>query len=181
MGNTNAAVQLVKKMETRRMEVGVVVWTEGVELFEKMVDPDVKTYTILVDSLCKEGEVEKAAKMVELMIEKGVKPDVVTYSALVDGYCLQWKLEYAKDVFYGLTSNGIKPNTRIYNILIDGLFRGQGLVHNNDVSKAIEVLHEMVGKGFSADAWTVEILINLVEDKKLDKSVINGITQVSHK
>ena len=172
--------------------------------------PDLVTYSILLDGLFKNYYYKKAMRLFREMKDSKMDLDVVVYGILIEGLCKAKKLEYAKDVFHGLPSNGLKPNTRIYNILIDGLFRGhvhdeamisfqemvyirhcppdgctyniviQGLIRNNDVSRAIKVLHEMVVKGFLADASTVVILLDLVNDKKLDKSVVNGITQVPH-
>ncbi|KAI3719781.1 hypothetical protein L6452_20686 [Arctium lappa] len=178
----------------------------AMELLKKMQscgqDPDLVTYSILLDGLFKNKYHKKAMRLFREMEDAKLDLDVVVYGILIDGLCKARKLESAKDVFHCLLSKGIKPNTRIYNILIDGLFKGgphdeaillfqemakrgccipdgctyniviQGLVRNDDVTRAIEFLHEMVGKGFSADASTVEILLDLSNDKNLDGSVL---------
>ncbi|KAL4576685.1 hypothetical protein LXL04_012783 [Taraxacum kok-saghyz] len=127
---------------------------EGMDLFENISNPDVQTYTILVDTLCKEGEVEKAAKMVDLMIEKRVKPDVVTYSALIDGYCLQGRLHEAEKVLDSMISNECQPNVHTYNILINGYCK------KKRTDDALKVFDKMSQRGLIANTITYTTLIH---------------------
>lgn len=68
-------------------------------MMDRKIKPDLRTFTVMVDAICKEGNVEEALDMVQMMIREGIMPDVVTYSALIDGYCLQSGLKEAKKVF----------------------------------------------------------------------------------
>ncbi|XLV03349.1 hypothetical protein S245_017686, partial [Arachis hypogaea] len=52
------------------------------------ITPNVHTYSILIDGLCKEGKIKDAKSVLAVMAKHGVKPNVVTYNSLMDGYCL---------------------------------------------------------------------------------------------
>ena len=52
-----------------------------------------------------------------------------------------------------------------YNTLI------RGYIHNQKLSRAVQLTHEMVGKGFCADASTAELFIDLISEGKLDSSL----------
>ena len=51
--------------------------------------PNVQTFSILVDTLCKEWMFSEANEVFSVMIQRGIEPNTVTYSSLIDGYCLQ--------------------------------------------------------------------------------------------
>ena len=51
--------------------------------------PDVQTFSILVDTRCKEGMLTEAKEVFDVMIQRGIDPNIVTYNSLIDGYCLQ--------------------------------------------------------------------------------------------
>ena len=55
--------------------------------------PNVQTFSILVDTLCKEGILTEANEVFSVMIQRGIEPNTVTYSSLIDGYCLQNKMD----------------------------------------------------------------------------------------
>jgi len=57
--------------------------------------PSMRTFNILVDTLCKEGMLIDAKKVFDMMIQQGIEPDVVSYNSLIGGYCLQNKLKDA--------------------------------------------------------------------------------------
>ena len=60
-----------------------------------------------------------------------------------------------------------------YNIMI------RGYVLNHEISRAVQLTHEMVGKGFSADASTAKLFVDLVSDGKLDSS-LRPLIQKNH-
>ncbi|KAF6157771.1 hypothetical protein GIB67_017301 [Kingdonia uniflora] len=55
-------------------------WEEATKLFREMmgrgISPDVCTFNILIDAICKEGMV-KRHMLFDLMIERGVEPDTI--------------------------------------------------------------------------------------------------------
>ena len=55
---------------------------------QRKVVPDVQTFNVLVDTLCKEGMLIKAKEVFDGMIQRGIEPNTVTYNSLIEGYCL---------------------------------------------------------------------------------------------
>ena len=70
-----------------------------------------------------------------------------------------------------MEENGCPANDCTYNLMI------RGFIKNNDISRALQLRHEMVTKGFYADASTAELFVNLVACGKLDSS-LQPVTQV---
>ncbi|KAK8619529.1 hypothetical protein V6N13_133485 [Hibiscus sabdariffa] len=134
---------------------------------------DLRTCSILLDGLCKRGELGEVLKVFEAMRNSGLNLDTNSYSIIIDGFCKAGHIEAAKKLFLELSVNGLKPNVYTYAIMIDGfcneglseeayqLFRSmgdndcspdsrcynvmiQGFLRNNCISNAIQLLVEMV-------------------------------------
>ena len=73
----------------------------------KTINPDVRTYTILVDALCKEGKVKEAKNTLALMLKAHLKPDVVTYN---NGRLFFNEVKNAKQVFKAMAQRGVTPD-----------------------------------------------------------------------
>lgn len=56
------------------------------KLSHKDLVPDVVTYNIMIFALCKEGQMEKAIKLLLSMEENGRAPDVVIFITLMNGF-----------------------------------------------------------------------------------------------
>ncbi|KAK1562941.1 hypothetical protein Q3G72_019597 [Acer saccharum] len=67
--------------------------------FRRMVGADVDitvhSMTIVIDGLCKRGEVERAKDLMEEMVTKGIEPNVVTYNTLINGFCIKGMVDEA--------------------------------------------------------------------------------------
>ena len=72
--------------------------------------PNVKTFNILVDTLCKKGMLTKAKKVFDVMIQRGIEPDTVTYNSLIDGYRMQNKMDDAVKAFNMMVETGCSPD-----------------------------------------------------------------------
>lgn len=61
-------------------------------MFEEMVHrgikPNVCTFAVLINALCKEGKVDEAQCILDMIHLKGVEPDTCIYTSLINGYCL---------------------------------------------------------------------------------------------
>ncbi|CAN1239710.1 Putative pentatricopeptide repeat-containing protein At1g12700, mitochondrial [Linum grandiflorum] len=91
--------------------------------------------------------------------------------------CKGGKIKEAKEFFSRLSIDGIQPDARTYTILINGLCR-EGLLDEayglfrtmeKNSSGAMTLIREMVNKGFSADAATLELVV-----QQLQKDGPNG-------
>jgi len=52
------------------------------------ITPNIYTYNILIDALCKEGKIKQAKNVLAMRVRAYVKPTIVTLNTLMDGYYL---------------------------------------------------------------------------------------------
>ncbi|GAV70123.1 PPR domain-containing protein [Cephalotus follicularis] len=81
---------------------------------------------------------------------------------MMHGLCKEGLANKAYDLFRKIEENGCSLDGCSYNKFILGLLR------NNDTSRAMQLLHEMVDKGYSTDASTAEKLVNMLVVSGLD-------------
>ncbi|XWS74544.1 hypothetical protein CRYUN_Cryun01aG0007100 [Craigia yunnanensis] len=133
-------------------------WKEVMTLLNEMLanncKPNVITYTLLVDALCKEGKISEAHDIVERMIQHGVQPNTITYSALMDGYCLQGQMYDARKVLNLMIIRGCVPDVYSYNIMVNGYCKYKR------VNEAMELFREMSQNGPLPNTVTYTALIN---------------------
>lgn len=122
-------------------------------MVSKKIEPNVQTFTILVNAYCKEGLVEEAQDVVEVMIKRGLQPNIVTYCALMDGYCLRNQLDLALEVFNAMVSKGFAPNVFSYSILINGYCKSK------KTDEAMNIFRQMLLKGLIPNTVTFTTLI----------------------
>lgn len=89
------------------------------EVFDDMIcKPDVVTYGIMVDILCKVGKVGEALDIIRDMMATGsCRPNTYIYSVLIHTYGIQKQTKEAVDVFLEMESNGITADVVAYNAL----------------------------------------------------------------
>ena len=54
---------------------------------QKGEDPNVVTYSSLIDGHCLQGQMDEAMKVFNCMAGRGVLPSHLTYNILINGYC----------------------------------------------------------------------------------------------
>ncbi|KAJ6293612.1 hypothetical protein OIU76_021797 [Salix suchowensis] len=141
------------------------------------------------DGFCKHGHLDEALKLLKAMQEKKLEPNIVLYNILIEGMFIAGKLVVAEELFSRLFVDGIRPTLQTFSrhdqgdSLKEGLsdeayksFRKmeddgftpdscsynviiQGFLQNRDSSTAVQFIDEMVGKGFSADSSTFQMLL----------------------
>uniref|UniRef100_A0A9I9DB46 Pentatricopeptide repeat-containing protein n=1 Tax=Cucumis melo TaxID=3656 RepID=A0A9I9DB46_CUCME len=74
------------------------------------------TFTMLIDTLYKEGKLIEAQKLLEVMIQRGIFPDSCTYNSLMEGFCMVDDLNSARELFL---------NTISYTIVVDMLCKDE--------------------------------------------------------
>nr|GLL30536.1 pentatricopeptide repeat-containing protein At2g32630 [Ipomoea trifida] len=94
------------------------------EFFQKMVKANVKitvySMTMVIDGLCKRGEVDKARKLMDDMLCRGVKPNEYTYNTLLDRYVKNSDLGAVKEILNEMEKEGMELNATSYTVLIEG-------------------------------------------------------------
>ncbi|KAG2725374.1 hypothetical protein I3760_01G062500 [Carya illinoinensis] len=93
------------------------------------IQPNVVTFGILINHMCKSRRVDEALEVFEKMKGKmkggndgfSVEPNVITYNTLMDGLCKVGRQEEGLTLLHQMRSeNKCMPDTVTYNCLIDG-------------------------------------------------------------
>ncbi|GFY97772.1 hypothetical protein Acr_12g0003130 [Actinidia rufa] len=104
---------------------------------EQNICPDVITFSMLVDALCKKGMAKEAEEILKIMIlragkledawkhfgsfsSKGLKPDVKTDTTMIGGLCNESMLDEAEELFLRMDTDGCPPNAVTYNTFVRG-------------------------------------------------------------
>ncbi|KAK2656650.1 hypothetical protein Ddye_009702 [Dipteronia dyeriana] len=137
--------------------------------FRRMVGASVEitvfSVTIVIDGLCKRGEVEKAKDLMEEMVTRGIKPNVVTYSTLINGYCINGMVDEALKVKATMEHKGFEPDVVTYNTIAGGLCKLKRF------RKAKSWLFTVMERGLTPSMSTFNTLIAIVtEERNLEKS-----------
>lgn len=90
-------------------------------LFDLLPVPNVFTFNIVIDFLCKEGELVEARALFVRMKAMGCSPDVVTYNSLIDGYGKCGELEEVELLVSEMRKSGCAADVVTYNALIKEL------------------------------------------------------------
>ncbi|GJM85027.1 hypothetical protein PR202_ga00755 [Eleusine coracana subsp. coracana] len=114
-------------------------------MIERGIEPDVVTYSCIVDALCKVRAMDKAELILPVMVDKvgkmdeatrvldsllliGLEPDIVTYNTLLSGYCKTGRIDNELSIFWEMSLKGVKPTTVTYSVILDGLFQAGRIV-----------------------------------------------------
>ncbi|KAJ1688751.1 hypothetical protein LUZ63_012906 [Rhynchospora breviuscula] len=128
--------------------------------------PNVVPYSIIIDALCKKGEINKAFRLLDQMLLEGLVPDVIIYSSLILGLHVRGEIRRAEEVMQQMVSRGRHPDVVTYGTLINGLCK------NGEIEKAEELLHVMSSQGFQPNVVTYTTLIDgFCKKGLLDKAV----------
>ncbi|XP_039134981.1 pentatricopeptide repeat-containing protein At1g62914, mitochondrial-like isoform X1 [Dioscorea cayenensis subsp. rotundata] len=130
---------------------------EAWSMFEKMKEcrctPDVYTYSILIDGLCKNRDFCNALKVQEEMMSKGTMPTVVSYSSILHGLCMQGEMEAAGKLFCDMKDRGYEEDQIALNILIHECCR------RGDMETAWDLWEEMIQNNIVPDVYNYTSLI----------------------
>ncbi|XP_072967496.1 uncharacterized protein [Typha angustifolia] len=131
------------------------------KLFSEMKDmgvrPNVVTYGILINHLCKSRCLDDALQVLDVMTrpESEVKPDVVTFNTVVDGFCKVGRLDDGLTLLGQMkTQHSCDPNTITYNCLIDGFCKV------GDIDMAHELVNRMEQEGVQPSVVTLNTLVS---------------------
>ncbi|KAH7513067.1 hypothetical protein FEM48_Zijuj12G0157200 [Ziziphus jujuba var. spinosa] len=131
------------------------------EMKERDIHPDVVTFGIVINYLCKSRRVDEALEVFEKMKGEGdndrfsVERDVITYNTLIDGLCKVGRQEEGLQLMKRMRlENGCAPNTVTYNCLIDG-FNKVG-----EIERARELFDEMKKEKVPPNVITLNTLVD---------------------
>ncbi|CAN6860722.1 unnamed protein product [Brassica oleracea] len=147
----------------------------ALEILDQMrkckMELDIGIYNIIIHGMCNASMVDDAWDLFcSLSLNKGVKPDVKTYTIMIEGLCKKGSLSEAGMLFRKMGDDGIAPNDCTFNTLIRAQLRG------SDISTSIELIEEMKRCGFSADASTINIVMDMLSSGRLDRSFLDMLS-----
>ncbi|KAK3211106.1 hypothetical protein Dsin_015812 [Dipteronia sinensis] len=131
--------------------------------FRRMVGANVEitvfSITIVIDGLCKRGEVEKAKDLMEELVTRGIEPNVVTYSTLINGYCINGMVDEALKVKATMEHKGFEPEVVTYNTIAGGLCKLKRF------GEAKRWLFTMIERGLTPSMSTFNTLITIISEE----------------
>ncbi|KAJ4917849.1 Pentatricopeptide repeat-containing protein [Raphanus sativus] len=116
--------------------------------------PDIATYNILINRLCKEGRMEDAVGVLDEAAKKGLVLNNRTYGPLIQGYCNIKEYEIASKLLLQMAERGCRPDIVTYGILI------HGLVASGHMDDAVMMKAKMIDRGVSPDAAIYNMLMS---------------------
>ncbi|XP_042377580.1 pentatricopeptide repeat-containing protein At5g57250, mitochondrial-like isoform X1 [Zingiber officinale] len=129
----------------------------GLEFYERAkvagLDPNLVTFTTVVDALCREGRIDEACNLVRKMEDNGMVLDVVLYTCLIDGYMKRGEIMEGLRKHKFMMETGINPDAVSYTSIIDGLCK------EGSVEKVIGFLTEMENHDIQPNLVTYTTII----------------------
>ncbi|XP_028753171.1 pentatricopeptide repeat-containing protein At5g18390, mitochondrial [Neltuma alba] len=122
-------------------------------MIRKGVNPDKKTYAILVNAWCSSGKMREAQEFLEEMSKKGFNPPVRGRDLLIEGLLNAGYFESAKEMMRKLIKEGSVPDVETFNTLVEALSKSE------EVEFCVGLYHEVCKLGLAPDINTYKILI----------------------
>lgn len=124
---------------------------------ERWVDAHV--VSILIVSVSKLGEVDKAFELIEKMEDFKIYLNEKTFSVLIHGFVKEKRVEKALELVEKMLKLGFIPDISIYGALISGLCK------NQKVEKALQLFSQMKQFGISPDINILSELLCFVTEE----------------
>ncbi|KAJ3213196.1 hypothetical protein HDU67_003174 [Dinochytrium kinnereticum] len=88
------------------------------EVIEEKVQPDVRTFDILVRAFASFGDVEGAKRWMDEAYKRGVQPDARLCNALISAFVKVGDAEGAREAYGRMVKEGIRPDMFTYTLLL---------------------------------------------------------------
>ncbi|KAG1361045.1 Pentatricopeptide repeat-containing protein [Cocos nucifera] len=118
------------------------------------IRPDLVTYTILIDAVCRGRNLREATRLLGVLADAGFKPDCYLYNTIMKGYCMVDQCGEVMEVYNKMKDEGVEPDLVTYNTLVYGLSKA-GMV-----DQAKRFLNVMASMGHFPDTVTYTSLMN---------------------
>ncbi|XVF33255.1 hypothetical protein REPUB_Repub17cG0153200 [Reevesia pubescens] len=131
------------------------------EMKETDIQPDIVTFGILINQLCKLRRVDEAMEVLNKMDEESgsdgvsIEADVIIYNTLIDGLCKVGKQEEGLHLMERMKSTkGLAPDRATYNCLIDGFCKV------GEIERGKQLFDQMNEEGTSPNVISLNILVD---------------------
>ncbi|THG15333.1 hypothetical protein TEA_005310 [Camellia sinensis var. sinensis] len=101
--------------------------SDGLALLHLMVgsgcNPSIVTFSTVINTMCKEGNVVEARKLFDGIQEIGVFPNTIMYNTLIDGYVKARDIGQANMLYEEMRNKGVAADVVTFNILVAGHYK----------------------------------------------------------
>ncbi|GMH13346.1 hypothetical protein Nepgr_015187 [Nepenthes gracilis] len=116
-------------------------------------NPNLMTFSTLINAYCKEKRLDKAFHLYSSMIQKAVTPNlfaVVIFSSIIGAFVRIGNFRRAVEVCYATLTVDISPNIVTYNNFIDGLCK-KGQILEGELTETTTLFFAMLRYGVPVD------------------------------
>lgn len=94
---------------------------------------------------------------------------------MISGLCNGGLTYEAEKLLRKMEEKGCSPDNVTYNSII------RGYIHCNETSRIVGLIQQMVERGFSADASTMKLIVDLFSKAEVDPALLSLIKRPSMK
>jgi leucine-rich PPR motif-containing protein len=98
-------------------------------MLENNIAPNIVSYSILIDGLCKRGLMKEASCAFRCALDKHLLPDVIAYTILIRGYCKVGRLTEAMMFYDNMLLNRLTPDRFLERTLEEYQLKKAGAKH----------------------------------------------------
>ena len=133
------------------------------------LQPNVVTFSALINTCARVGEADKALEYYREMLEKwSVNPNVTAFNVVIHACAKGRKGREAVGVYEEMKGRGVEPTRSTYNSLLNACSKMSGVEGEKGVregewggKKGREIFEEMKESGVGEDTVTMNSLVNL--------------------
>ncbi|KAI4332137.1 hypothetical protein L6164_017071 [Bauhinia variegata] len=148
---------------------GAGMWHDAVRIFDELhtlgLEKNTESMNLLLDTLCKEENVEKA-RAIFLELKEHISPNAHTFNIFIHGWCKANRVDEAHWTIQEMKGHGYRPCVISYSTII------QCYCQEQNFSRIYELLDEMQAQGCSPNIVTYTIiLMALAKAEKFEEAL----------
>lgn len=110
-------------------------------------------YSILVDGLCKQGDLLTGYDILEEMLRNGINPSPVSYSSLLQGLCKTGMVQLALGIFKNFEEHAFQHDHINFSIIL------HGCCQHLDLKTVYDLWFDMIHRDLAPDVYNYTSLI----------------------
>ncbi|KAL0408084.1 UNVERIFIED_CONTAM: putative pentatricopeptide repeat-containing protein, partial [Sesamum radiatum] len=142
-------------------------------MWEHDITPDIITYNIILDELCKSSSSDNVLETFKAMMEKGCIPNAITYNILIESFCKARKLARAVEFLNEIQQNDCMRQLKSYTLWCTRVLSPEAVktvfeADKKEVAAPKIVVEDLLRKSHIT-YYAYEVLHEAIRDKKLLK------------
>merc|ERR1719388_265379 len=123
------------------------------------IEPDVVSYSAVIDACARASDSEKAKSIFSLMSSKGVKPSIVTFTSLSRPFARRGNYQEVENFMREMEAMGLTINEYFVNVLLGAYNNAQP----KQTTRAEALMHKMKAKGVGINDYVITSLKKFLE------------------